>query len=1280
MKKRLLAVLLAGMMFTDSFVMSFAAEETTEAEEKKEALEGKSEDPVTGTQQREEDKEEDVDEDIRQQLDELIPDQIQTIEIATAEDLLDLADKCRLDTWSVNKRVVLTENITLLGKDFQGIPTFGGEFDGQGHTIEGFAISDSISYGGFFVYVQKTALIRNLNVEGAVTPSSNPIIIGGIAGDNYGIIRDCTFKGIVSGNDYIGGIAGINELSGNIMFCSSEGFVSGKHFTGGICGENMGNIANCQNEMLVNTTNTDTQITVDSMETLNKVLNLMKNGTDDDDEARQDVTVSDTGGIAGLSIGIITRSINNGDIGYEHVGYNVGGIAGRQSGYILGCSNNGKVQGRKDVGGIVGQAEPYITVDLSTDIAYQLSENIAKLHDTVTATLNDAKNQSDVITARLAVIQKFTAGAVDDTRFIATGTVDFVNGVTDAANSVISRVDYVIDEASKKGGMMDQAASAAKNASISTKNIAKTVRDLNLEQYLKDGEKDEYDQAVNALESVTSQYNANYETAYKPYYNEYLHKNGSGDLKFSVSGGDIIDRDPSVSAAAEIEAQSGKTLYSGKWIHYISESEQKDFPLEGDSEPAEADKALNVEAKAYAADKAKQYAEEKFQTPEGYEGYTSMEAVSADASKKLLDLIYRHLPEMTKAARADAEKAAGAIEDASDDLYGATDSARKIAGTLSGYDDIAVPSLSADYKAHTASLADNMQGMNDNFGILNQEVNGATGVLVDDLRDISNQFNNILELYTDAIDGVLEKDYTTVFSDTSYEEAAYTTDATVDSCFNFGVCEGDISVSGIAGTMAVEYDFDMESQITGIKDANLNSSFLTKCVLRNNRNYGSATSQKDYAGGICGRQEMGTILNCGSYGAIGSTSGDYVGGVAGASLSYIVHSYGKGELEGRSYIGGIAGDGKNIKDSVSLVDIKSTGNWFGAIAGHVDEKGEVRSNFFVSDDLAGIDRVSYSLKAEPINYSRLKNIEDIPYEFNALTVTYILEDEDLEGGKEKIAVVNKNYGDSLEESEYPGVKNKDGYYVSWDITKIDSLKTDATITAQYNKYRTTISGDEPDESINQSDILVDGRFKEGEKLTVERELREFKSKKADLPMRMNVIHVIIPDDGSKTHQIRFRPVDGLVDVVTKVGKYTGEKVILYQVVDDERVELTPTGEVGKYTTYEIEGNDITLVSEYEGMWTILGGILAIAVIILIIVVVIIVVTIVMIKKHGRQAPRIFRRFVKTVSDKIESKETIFYDDSAEEKKQEQTQEEKKEENEDGNGDEKELSQEDKNNE
>lgn len=1283
MKKRIVAAFTAALLFSCTAIISFAENETITTQSNNVEMEM----ITTGSQEKAEEEVVDVDKDIKDVIKAQIPVEMEEIRISTAEALIELAKKCRLDTWSVNKKVILTDDISLVGKDFKGIPSFGGIFDGQGHTISEFNITGGISYAGFFVYLQDTAQVTNLNVSGSVIPSGNQVIVGGLCGNNKGYIRECSFKGVVRGSDYIGGLVGMNELSGTISFCTSEGFISGTHFVGGVAGENRGNIENCRNEALVNTSNSDTQITVDSMENLNKIINLIKNGTDSGDEPYKDVTVSDIGGIAGNSIGIISRCINNGTIGYEHVGYNIGGIAGRQSGYILGCSNNGKVLGRKDVGGIVGQAEPYITVDLSSDIAYQLSESIAKLHDSVTVTLNDAKNQSNTISNRLAVIQQFTSQAVEDTRFIANGTVDFVNGITGAANTVISRADYILDEASKSGGLMDQTASSAKNFHYSTKYLGETVDDLNIRNYLTTEEAADYDMAKDALDSIDAQYNENYDRSYPKYYNEYIHKYAgseeeyTADLKFK-SGDEYLDRDASASAAADLDGTgSGITGRDGYWVHYVSDEEIIDFPQTDGSERANADKVLEAAAASYGSVNAIAYANEKYQSPEGYYGDNMAEDI-ASAGSTIIMLIRRHLSEMADDARTDAVQAADYFEAATGDIADAAQSAKGIVSTVAGYERVQLPTLSDEYRAHTNSLADNMASMNDNFGLLNQEVNNATGVLVDDLLAVSDQFNNILELYTDAIDGVLEKDYTTVFQDTSLEDAGSTTDATVDSCFNFGSCEGDIDVSGIAGTMAIEYEFDKEGSITGIKDANLNSSFLTKCVLRDNRNYGDVAAQKNYAGGICGLQEMGTILNCGSYSKVQSKTADYVGGIAGGSYSYIVESYAKGELDGKSYVGGVVGDGMHIKECLTLVDIGDAEDWCGAIAGHIGEKGEVRDNYFVSDDLAGIDRVSYSMKAEPVSYDDVlnnrvfkdleketkkksseviplstgkdekityeENYKDLPYEFSSLTVNFILEDDDLEGGMEKVGRINKQYGDSLSVEDYPGLKAKDGYYVDWDIKEVDSMTSDVTVTATYKRYRTTLAADNKTNDLFMSDLLVDGNFREEDKLDIVREeILQDNSGLVDGVTMQEKIRLVIPEDGNSSHQLRFKPVDDLATIMGVVGSFTGGDIVLFEEKDGNFEELTPSGVMGKYDTYEIEGNKHTLAYGYKGINTLAYLLIGAAILAVIIIITLIVLNIIFVVKHGGKLPKMVNKVVDKVSTKIENKEQLFYDDSNE---------------------------------
>ena len=595
---------------------------------------------------------------------------------------------------------------------------------------------------------------------------------------------------------------------------------------------------------------------------------------------------------------------------------------------------------------------------------------------------------------------------------------------------------------------------------------------------------------------------------------------------------------------------------------------------------------------------------------------------------------------MTDAAREDAIKSMNSFEQATDHLREAGSNAKAIVKHVAGQEDIVFPQFSSDYKAHTTSFVNNMQGMNDNFGLLNSEMNNATGVIVDDLQAMNDQFNTIMLLFSDAVDGVLEADYTSNFEDVSVDEAETCTDATIDWCINYGNVEGDIDTAGIAGTMAIEYDFDKESDATGIKDSKLNSSYITKCVLRNNKNYSDATGEKNYVGGVCGLQEMGTILNCANLGNLKSNSGEYIGGICGKSLSYVVGSHSLGILTGEAYVGGITGDGFNIKDCMSLVKIDEAESFYGAVAGHVSDEGTVRNNLFISDELAGIDRTSLAMKAEPVAYKS----EDVPYDFKTLTISFVLEDEELPDGKEIIKKVNKKFGQSIKEDAYPEVEEKDGYYVSWDKTSIDKITTDEMVTATYVKYRTTISEDlsSNNDKFYQAEVLVDGQFKENEMLTVSREVNysdynfENISEVKDLE-KYETLNVEIPEDGQESHQIRVRPQLILAQEFKDFD--------VYLVEDGKETLLEKTGTMGLYNTYELQGNSFTIDIRFGGARRTIAILIAEIIGICVGVILVIVIIIILIKRHGGKLPGILNKLGDAVSQKIENKEQLFYDDS-----------------------------------
>lgn len=281
--------------------------------------------------------------------------QYETLHITSVEELRDLSDACAYDVWSRDKMVLLEEDLDLTGTELM-IPVFAGIFDGQGHTISGLTIEQEGSQMGMFRYLQQGAVVQNLVISQAkVLPRGSGCQIGILVGRNYGSIVNCQVSGVLEGEEEVGGIAGVNEESGEIRGCMADVTVLGNRRSGGITGSNHGTLNNCINKGNIN-------IYTNAM-----VYDLEDFTAENLEEASSGTKLDahmDTGGIAGISDGKIYYCTNAGTVGYAHVGYNTGGIAGRlHQGYIQNCTNTGHVLGRKDVGGITGQMEPFMEVE-----------------------------------------------------------------------------------------------------------------------------------------------------------------------------------------------------------------------------------------------------------------------------------------------------------------------------------------------------------------------------------------------------------------------------------------------------------------------------------------------------------------------------------------------------------------------------------------------------------------------------------------------------------------------------------------------------------------------------------------------------------------------------------------------------------------------------------------------------------------------------------------------------------------------------------------------------
>ena len=355
------------------------------------------------------------------------------IRIYSAKDLIKLADQCTLDSWSRDKTVLLQADIDLSLTAFRPIASFGGTFDGQGHTISGLNLRPNGEVQGLFRYIQTTGVVKNLTVHGTIIPSGHKSVIGGIAGDNRGTITKCTFHGTLRGEKTLGGIVGINQPSGQVINCSFNGELIGEHYAGGIAGQNLGSVVRCRNYGQINTV--EVKATIDpeglDLEQLNSTANMP--------------ACTDVGGIAGFSSGTLQSCSNNGSVGYPHVGYNIGGIVGRHSGYLDNCVNNGFVQGRKDVGGIAGQMEPQLMLKYDQTALDQLWGELDTLETMIDGFLENTNGAATRLTDDIRGVSDSAAVVKDAVADLSDAAVQWADGGISQINDASARVSWVME-------------------------------------------------------------------------------------------------------------------------------------------------------------------------------------------------------------------------------------------------------------------------------------------------------------------------------------------------------------------------------------------------------------------------------------------------------------------------------------------------------------------------------------------------------------------------------------------------------------------------------------------------------------------------------------------------------------------------------------------------------------------------------------------------------------------------------------------------------------------
>ena len=190
-----------------------------------------------------------------------------------------------------------------------------GTFDGQGYTISGLYFNDSSAKDvGLFGYIGANGKISNVGVLDSYFKFKENG--GGICGENYGELQNCSNSSTVIGNRTAGGVCGYTYSGGTVINCKNTGSVRGTNILGGVCGANSSNITNCFNKGTVS-------------------------------------GQYEVGGVCGFNGGNTTNCFNEGTVSGQ---YNLGGVCGENNyGGITNCFNEGIVSGTdSNVGGVCG--------------------------------------------------------------------------------------------------------------------------------------------------------------------------------------------------------------------------------------------------------------------------------------------------------------------------------------------------------------------------------------------------------------------------------------------------------------------------------------------------------------------------------------------------------------------------------------------------------------------------------------------------------------------------------------------------------------------------------------------------------------------------------------------------------------------------------------------------------------------------------------------------------------------------------------------------------------
>ena len=161
--------------------------------------------------------------------------------VTTADGLKNVA-KLVNEEGKTDINITLDTDLTLTG-EWTPIGTesqpYTGTFNGKDKTITGLTVNqEGTNYVGLIGYLGSGGKVQNVVLEGVqITSDNSSGYAGGVAGDSWGTIENCSVSGSVSGSSGsdVGGVVGYQQV-GSITGCSSSATVKGTERAGGVVG------------------------------------------------------------------------------------------------------------------------------------------------------------------------------------------------------------------------------------------------------------------------------------------------------------------------------------------------------------------------------------------------------------------------------------------------------------------------------------------------------------------------------------------------------------------------------------------------------------------------------------------------------------------------------------------------------------------------------------------------------------------------------------------------------------------------------------------------------------------------------------------------------------------------------------------------------------------------------------------------------------------------------------------------------------------------------------